>query len=327
VSGIPYEADVRIRMTPAQVAAWEIVPSGQVLIASGPCAACGDITKGEFAQQVTTSASSGEGRSLVPLDERATRQLICACTGDHPDRPTGITDGCGRYWLLTAVQDESPLGWGLSADVDETMAGAATALNVATRDELTAVRTSAEKWLPGVTALYGLFALSGVIFGKDALDGLADWARLLIAILTLAGLVAIAYAIYQGYRAAYGWPTTADVSTDEKLVAWFKARQRAPAIARVHLRNALIGACIALGCLFAAAGAIWFGPPASAPKTMAQIVYRQGGDAGMVVTDCGVVGSSDDGTAVQLTVKTASGSKKVSIPITWIDKQTFKASC
>ncbi|MGH3737109.1 MAG: hypothetical protein ACRDT6_16065 [Micromonosporaceae bacterium] len=74
------------------------------------------------------------------------------------------------------------------------------ALDDALASQNTRVQGAAEKWLGAVTALYGLFSLTGIATAKDALAGIGTGAKVLIAIVLLAGLGAAGTALLLGYR-------------------------------------------------------------------------------------------------------------------------------
>lgn len=74
-------------------------------------------------------------------------------------------------------------------------------------DELANVRAVAKEWLGATTALFGLFSLGGVVFGRDALTGLTIVPGIFVVVLALSAVGTAAASIFFGNRAAHGWPT------------------------------------------------------------------------------------------------------------------------
>jgi hypothetical protein len=140
------------------------------------------------------------------------------------------------------------------------MLTAAEALSDAEPTQLSDVRAAAEKWLPGLAALYGLFGLAGVVSGRSSIAELPSGGKWTVAALALAGLVATVVSIMCGYRAAYGWPRNAKVMTNHQLQVWYDDRNGQAGKAAALLRTALIWALVALVALLLATGTLWFWP-------------------------------------------------------------------
>lgn len=76
-----------------------------------------------------------------------TRRFACECTAVHKGRSPEVKGGCGHWWLAAVERHEGGTFAVIPAP-DESLVWAASALDGATRDELSAVRSSSEKWLP-----------------------------------------------------------------------------------------------------------------------------------------------------------------------------------
>lgn len=320
---VKYVADKRIRITQQQLAGWTVAGDPLGLRASGPCAECGH----EFSVQIIADVVSSVALDTAPVppEARTTRRFGCGCLADHEGRPASVPGGCGRWWLATVVKGDGD-GRKLIPAPDEALAGAASALEQATRDEMTAVRGWAEKWLPGVAALYGLFGLAGVVLGKDAFKGIGPFGLIVAALAIAAGLICTVAAIWFGYRAAFGWMSARSVATDAELEEWYRQRRAAVVTAPAHLRNSVIAASGALVLLLVAVGVIWFWPTSDPASPLIDVAYNADGNAATPATVCGKLLASSEGTiTVQATVGTAKQSVVINSP--WVTGLTPKATC
>jgi hypothetical protein len=193
-----------------------------------------------------------------------TRQIICNCLVNH-NQPEGVRGGCGRYWLGTLTRRDDG-SYDLRVEEDRSLLPIAAVLNEALATQDKRVQGSAEKWLGAVTAIYGLFSLTGIATAKDALAGLNAGSKAVIAVALLIGLSAASYALVQGYRAAYGWPRAVSVENNEQLRAWYKESQDYAPTAVERLHRAIVFALVSLGGVVIVMLLVWFLP-------------RQGGDA------------------------------------------------
>jgi hypothetical protein len=144
----------------------------------------------------------------------------CDCMRDH-GRPAGVKAGCGRYWLGTLTG--GPGAWQLHAETDRSILPAARALDDAVAEQDKQVQV---------------------------------W----VALALVAATAAAATALGLGYGAAYGWPRPVDVSTKEKLEAWFRKRRAYAETASAKLRFAILAAFGALFLLVVAVALLWFLP-------------------------------------------------------------------
>jgi hypothetical protein len=257
-SPIPY----RIEFAPPseeQVAKWTTLqPPGERLpTLRGGCPTCGD----ECQVEVFDVVAVGGARSAVEADEpvvELTRQIICNCRINH-GWPDGVRAGCGRYWLGTLTR-QADGSYRLSAEQDLTLLPAATALTDEQASQGKRIQGAAEKWLGAVTAIYGLFSLTGVAVAKDSLDGLSTGSKWLVAVVLLLGLAAAATALVFGYQAAYGWPHPVTVDDKPALRQWYQKYQNNAPVAAKQLQMAVFAAFGSLAAVSGVMLLIWFLP-------------------------------------------------------------------
>lgn len=82
------------------------------------------------------------------------------------------------------------------------------------QSELDNIRKAAENWIKGVTALLGLFSVSGIVFGQQTLKDLDGYQEVCGAGLLVVALILAAAAIFMGYHAAYGWPSARNLRSN-----------------------------------------------------------------------------------------------------------------
>lgn len=256
---IDYRENERKALLAKQAAAWSISLSepGRELVASGDCPECRHRTRYTVRSEISTAGAAVGGS--VPVERRTTRKIPCACRGNHGSHPAGLA-GCGRWWLVDVVRSDDDSGWHLEPAQDDRMLAAAEALNDAAATQLTEVRSAVEKWLPGLAALYGLFGLAAVVSGRGNGAKLPVGERWVVGAFALAGLGATVLSITCGYRAAYGWPRTVKVMTNEQLQTWYEERNSRAGKAVGLFRTALVYALAALIALLVAAGTLWVWP-------------------------------------------------------------------
>ena len=144
--------------------------------------------------------------------------------------------------------------------------------NEASRLQL--VRTRAEKWLGGLTALTGLVTTVLVIKGPQSTADIATSWKVAVGLLIALALAVLVFATYRAYQSAYGDPGRLDEVNSQPLtglaVRLADARKKAAADAQAHLRHAVIATLAAIALLALAIGITWFAPPA--PKTASSSV-------------------------------------------------------
>ena len=319
---VVYQGDLRVTITQEQLSHWEVEgeQGASDLTAYGPCPVCEHDCIVQLPLEIVPDAAAAVD---APSPERATRKFPCTCTSRHPRRPAKVVGGCGR-WFLAAVEPGDG-GWRLSVNTDESVLAALTAMEEAVSNEVSRVRTSAEKWLPGIAALYGLFGLAGVVVGKDTIGSLQRDGKWLVAILVLVGLGCTVAAIWFGYKAAFGWPTVVGVDTDAKLKDWYAKRREAVLKAPGLLRISVGAAVAALTCLLLAVFVIWFWPAAQPPIPKIAVTYQPANTSGTATT-CGEL-QTLTGTALTLSVSSASGTRPQTFPLAEIQKIKPVAKC
>lgn len=322
---IVYIQDKRVLPTREQLKDWRCSShqGSSDLVAFGPCPACEHESTVRVLREIATEAAAAEGDRSGPPEEKSTRKFPCTCTAPHEGRPAEVLGGCGR-WFLAAVERRGE-SWTLTGDVDERTLGALVELERAASDEVSRVRTSAEKWLPGITALYGLFGLAGIALGKEAVLGLASAGKATLALFIALGLASTAYAIWWGYRAAFGWYEIVGVDTDEKLQNWYARRREGVLTAPKNLQKSIMAAMGGLACLLVAVFVIWFWPTKSPTGPNVTLTYRSAG-SNEEASVCGKLkGLAEDSYTVS--VSSPSRSDPVKIPRDSVEKIELKDKC
>lgn len=250
----------RITIDPADLTAWSASVAGATLNLLGACPVCGHDAPNNVPLQVTAL----EGM-MAQVPRTLTAALQCTCDQPHMGRPADIPHGCGRSWSIIATSSADGRV-SLSAPTDPTLVAAAEALRDAAPRQVGDLRSAAEKWIAGITALYGLFGLASVSITRDTVAKLTTGWQLAIAFAALIAVALAAWAIYWAYRAAYGWPKVHSVRTDEELRAWYAAQLAAPATSAALLRTGVRTAGASLAVLIFTVGLLWFAPE-TAPVT------------------------------------------------------------
>ncbi|MET9886453.1 hypothetical protein ABZZ20_25605 [Streptomyces sp. NPDC006430] len=256
-------------VTDEDLLGWRVerAADGRILAVFGPCPNCGHLTRQNVEESVLTldyaerAAGAGEATPapLPPPTARMTRICDCACNVAHANGSAKPVMSCGSWWLVTIALDEGAVV-PVRAATDASLLPALRAVQEVTTAEESRLRSSAEKWIAAVTALVGLFGLTGVVVGKDAFTGLSPWARGCAGGAALLAAAFAAAAITQSYRAAYGWPVVVDLGNDQLLTTWFAGRRTHLSQAAAQLRRGVRWALAALAALVVALGCIWFWP-------------------------------------------------------------------
>ena len=288
----------------AQLAPWHGSSSADVLTLDGPCPVCEDATESQIPRRL--SALERVGR---PAPQPLSVQLSCNCTEDHPGRPADVSSGCGRTWFAVAVitDDGAVTLAPPSASTDPTLEAAAQALIAAGPRQLADVRNAAEKWIGGVTALFGIFGVASVVSARTTLTGLAGGWQAVIGIGAVLSVGLAGLAVYWTYRAAYGWPVTYPVSNDEELRAWYTAQQAAPRVLAAFLRDGMRAAGGALVMLVITVGLLWYAPGQSPTLPFVQVTLNDGsqvcGTLLPATPGATLIRRSSDGTAMDITAR------------------------
>lgn len=131
-------------------------------------------------------------------------------------------------------------------------------------ERLRIVRSRAEKWLGGLTALTGLLATVLIVKGPDTVTDLSVGWRAGVAASIAAALAGLAYATWCAYASAFGDPTTLD-SIDRSPVTGLagrlaQARRAAATRAQQQMVHALVATFVGIALLVAAVALTWFAP-------------------------------------------------------------------
>lgn len=237
----------RAQLTAGDLADWTVDLAD---VASGACPTCGHLTTTNV-QSMAVAQGPGVGARAAGV----VRFFECQCGQRHSDGDQGHMT-CGRWWLATVFpQGHTPR---IVSQADETLLGAARAFAQDQPLQEAAVRATAEKWIAGVTALFGLFGLAGIVTAKDAVAGVDRTTKIIAGALLLVAIIGAAAALFQTYRAAYGLPKTVDVEESQQLREWFADRQQNTRKTVVRLRRGVLSALVALVALIASVGVIRF---------------------------------------------------------------------
>jgi hypothetical protein len=181
------------------------------------------------------------------------------------------------------------------------------------------LRSAAEKWIAGITALYGLLGFAGITTQRSTITQLGRGWQIGIAVASLAAVGLAAWAIYRAYQAAYGWPKTYWIDDDADLVAWYRKQLSAPQRAADHLRSAVQAAGASLAALLVSAGLLWFAPTAGPAAPLIHLT-KQGG-----AVICGTVLTPATNQVVRL--RQSSNRRIVVVPFTLIQKISGTQKC
>jgi hypothetical protein len=312
VSHLPFHPD-RVPVSAGQLTTWTGTKVGSALRLAGPCPACRHKTSAVVS---LTSTSLEEFDSPEPAGR--TVAFVCNCGKDHTGQPATPPKGCGRTWSATATVDDSgPVS--LTPADDPLVVEAAEAFRDAQAGHLERLRTAAEKWIAGITALFGVLGVIGIGFGAEQVRKLALPGRISLGALLALAVLAGAAAIVLGYRAAYGWPRERSVADDTELLTWYADQQSLPAATAGRLRGAVIAAGSALALLTVAAGLTWLLPEAKPPAPLVKVSTAE------QAVVCGeLLASRADGT---LRVRRADDGTVETMPLIAIARVVTAAKC
>jgi len=257
---------------------------------------------------------------VAPGPDQLTIDLQCTCQEPHPQRPDGA-QGCGRSWagVVTSAGGDALTLSPLPATADPEAVAAAQALRQAAPQQLADLRSAAEKWIAGITALYGLLGFAGITTQRSTITQLGTGWQISIAVASAAAVGLAAWAIYRAYQAAYGWPKTRWIHDDADLLAWYRNQLSAPERAADHLRSAVQAAGVSLAALLVSAGLLWFAPNASPAASLIHLTKRGG------VTLCGTALTPATGQAFRL--RQSPNGKLVVVPLALIQRISGTQKC
>jgi hypothetical protein len=309
-------ATERITVNSAQLVHWNGSASADAISLEGPCPACGDATANEIPRRISALAS----RTVQQQQPLLTVEMACACTEEHPGRPSGVTNGCGRSWLaMAAISSNGTVTLAPGPPpTDPQVAAAAQALRAAGPKQLADIRAAAEKWIGGLTALFSLFGLAGLVTSRSTLTSLATGWQVLIAIGVVVAAALAGLAIYRIYRAAYGWPVTRPVNNDRELLAWYAAQEAAPRVQAACLRDGVRAAGGALVALIITAGLLLLAPSKTPTVPFVQVTLTDGSQV------CGTLLPATPGATL---IRRAGDGNSVNLAPRSIEAETVVAAC
>jgi hypothetical protein len=288
--------DKPITPAPEALARWRRVG----LKAAGPCPRCtddvnADIYVGNTA--VISMAGANEDAFDVPNTFR------CNCDETHRGRPRG-REGCGARWYAR-VQFAGSGSTTFTPEDDAAVQQATEIVAAAVHDSRSGVRAAAEKWIPGIAAISGLFGLASIVTAKDSIDALTLTTRVVAFVLIGASVILAAVASVLGYAAAFGWPTTLTLNSPDavrRAADWIAASTQRTAR---RLRFAVAAGVVSLLLLLTALGLIWVHP-----REPDRVTVTVGPD-GREQTACGELVSVQDW---MLTLKITDGNTTREVP-------------
>jgi hypothetical protein len=257
---LPFDAE-HVPVSAKQLQSWSATVAGAEIVLTGPCPRCDHPAPNRVPlHTVALEVAGGSARQTL------TAALACTCTEPHPGRPAGTPSGCGCTWTVVVTsRPDGALELAVPAPGPQSqlLAEAAEALRQATPRQLADLRSAGEKWIAGITALYGLLGFASLTGARDSIVKLSTGWQVAVAVTMLVAVCLAALAIYWAYRAAYGWPKTRLVRNDKELLAWYEQQVSAPERAAAFLRTAVGCAGASLGALVVLTGLLWFAPQAS----------------------------------------------------------------
>ena len=140
-----------------------------------------------------------------------------------------------------------------------------------------------------------------------------------VASAALIAVLAGVAAVYRAYQAAYGWPVTRAVGTDEELIEWFAASHDIPGRLARRLRQAAALAGLSAIALTVAVGMAALLPPAAPEVTYVRITRTDQS------TVCGnLLTSNRDRT---LLIRRADNGETDFVPVTEVTNVTLVKNC
>jgi hypothetical protein len=290
--------NARIAPTEQQLADFVV---GTTKLATGPCPRCRALVSHQLTLDGTVIAGlDATGRHPV----NAPQAMLCNCDESHPDRAEGVRNGCGAWWVCRAVSPDGE-SYTLAVESDPVVEAAMVTVAGAVADTKTTFAATAEKWIPGVSALTGVAGLAAIVLSRDALLELGTIPRIFAFGAIVAAVVCTAVATFLAYLAAFGLGRRLDLSSSTAVVAAAALVNTRTGRSARHLRTALGFAAGAVALLLGGLGVLLFGPAAAAPATTqptVRVAYDEGGDSTRPAEVCGtLIGSAEGELRVRVT--------------------------
>lgn len=179
-------------------------------------------------------------------------------------------------------------------------------------EALARVRTAAEKWGAGLTAILGLATTVLVVKGGEDITKLSSGTKLAVAVILGLALLNAFYAAYQAALAAQGTPENLAWPNGPSLRTW---EQEKALEAKRKLRASRMATGVAVLLMAAAIALAWFGNPAKSSGTT--VLMTQ--DSGTPL--CGSLKNGANGLELEI------GSKKMTLPNGPYDTVTVVDAC
>ncbi|MEU4522972.1 hypothetical protein AB0F52_30220 [Amycolatopsis sp. NPDC024027] len=263
--------DAEVLPTAEQLEGWQVGPS---LLATGKCFRCGDQANGQITLSATVTLSMATPARPIGLPQA----MKCNCSEPHSGHPPSERTGCGAWWVVRA-QSTNGQTFSLRQVTDPDLRRAARVVSSKLEESRSGITVAAEKWVPGVSALLGLFGLTTIIVARDAVTALPWWLRLVTFVLVCAALACAATATILIYRAAYGWPRKVNLTTNDDVLALAAETSNHAEHAGKKLRTSVALAAISAGTLLGSLGILWLQPTTPTPMAWLEYTTLQTGPA------------------------------------------------
>jgi hypothetical protein len=290
------------------------------LLCTGPCPRCSDEVSAEVSGHTNIMTAAAQADPGQRFD--APTFMVCNCPEAHPNRPKKRASGCGAFWVARPQRDDAGLFTLTPVDQPQLVQAAKTVYE-ASQEAGTGIAVAAGKWIPGVSALTGLFGLASIAFSRDAVDKLSTGWRVTAYILVVAATVLAAAATVVIYRAAFGWPERLQLDREEDVLAAARKIQGRVEVTSTRLKQSVGLAGAALAALLAAIGVLWL-QPQSQPSL--NVEYSLSGNTQAPAVRCGTLLGVASG-KLRLRVAETTGSTTLIIPVTEVTRLTPVTKC
>jgi hypothetical protein len=194
--------------------------------------------------------------------------------------------GCGRNWTATA-RSHTDGSVTLEPQADPYLVEAALAFHRQQNSQVERLRSGGEKWIAGISAILGIVGVIGLSTEMPDAQRLATAAKWAVAAVGLVGILAGVTAVYRAYQAAYGWPVTRAVGTDDELIEWYASSEDIGGRLATRLRQAAVLAGFSVIALTTALGLAALLPSAVPELTNVRVTLND------MSTVCGNLLTSD----------------------------------
>jgi hypothetical protein len=307
--------EARVAVTDEQMSTWHV---GRGLLATGKCPRCTDDAGVDIQLEGTIAIAGAEPVENVD----APYMMRCNCDASHRRRPIR-RQGCGAWWIARVKSEGS--GYVLRAEPDEELRRAAQAVGEGVEQAREGMTAAAEKWIPAISALTGLFGLASVVIARDAVTALSFGWRLIAYTLVCLAVAGAMGAIVLAYRAAYGWPRQVSFRSTGDLLAAAQALEERTAAAASRLRGAVLVALGSVVALLVALGILWL-RPVTPSGPFAEVSFVQDGRSDSPASRCGQLLGAENRT-LRLKVTSGDSSETVRVPLGDTTAMKVNARC